>query len=329
MSLMPLFGQRRERTVIGLDIGTRHIKAVEARGGLHPRVRRTAEVLTPAGAVVGSVIVQPDRVATAIKSVLQRLKASTKEVAVAVGGSSQFLRRLALPRMPAEELRATLELQPERFIPFAKEGAVFDLALLGDTGAASGEINVLLAAAPNKAVEGLLEACKLARIKVVKIDVETLALHRALVAAEVTLEKEPVGILDIGAEVARLSLFEAGTPIVTRSLEIGTTLQELLLTGSDAGNLPELMADLLLDLRRSMDFALPQYQIDPPRRLYLVGGGSILAQLAEIAEAYLRTELPRLSDNFQVMVPNVTGSRVMPSHLLAYGLALAMEGVQS
>jgi Tfp pilus assembly PilM family ATPase len=324
---MGLFGSMRERVIIGLDIGSRRIKAVEARGGKRPKVRRTAQVPTPEGAVQGGVVVQPERLATALKSVVQRLRAPAKEVAVAVGGSVAFLRRMPLPVMPAEELRSMLELQTDRFIPFAKEGAEFDLAILGEAG--NGEMHVLLAAAPAKAVAGLMQACKAARLKLVKVDVEPLALQRGLVAAGCVGEFESIGILDLGHELARLSLFEDGKPLLTRNLELGPEFQQAQAEAREDENLPARLADLLLDLRRSLDFALAQYQGALPSRLLLVGGGARLPGLDRICTDYLRQNVARLPEEFAVLVPDLSLARLEPGELLAFGLALCKEGARA
>lgn len=322
---MGLFGGGGEHVIIGLDIGSRRIRAVEAKGGKRPRVRRTAEVATPEGALHGGVVQDPQRLAAALKSVMQRVKASSTEVAVAVSGSATFLRRMPLPEMPESELRGMLELQMDRFIPFAKDGAEFDLAVLGEAG--GGEMHVLLAAAPSRVVEGLQEACRLARLKLVKIDVEPLALQRGLVAIGICGEHESVGILDIGQESARLSLFEAGNPLLTRNLDPGDEARQAFAAPEAQSVEAEVLADLLLDLRRSLDFALAQYQSAPPTRLWLVGGGARMPGLAEMCSEYLLNSVSRLPDDFRVELPDLSLVRLNPGELLAFGLALSAKEV--
>ena len=304
-------------TLVGVDAGSTEIKvaAVRATRGTSFAVLGTGSGVTPAGLMERGQIADPQRLGAAIKEVLQQARIRQRRAALVVPSSLGFVRRLTFPPMPLKELRASIDLQPDRFIPFAHEGAVYDVYPLPCPPEAT-EQAVVVGAAPRKVVESLMAAARSAGITPVRVDLEPLALFRAALATGQASPQTALAIVDLGASAAKISLFEEGVPIVSRVVDMPAFQNEQRAEGTD---------ELFWDIRRSLEFALTQVAL-PLTRVLITGGVGGDDYLALSLTAYLRGFLAnRLPGDFRVEPLRDPDERVASSHMVALGLSLPPE----
>ena len=350
---------------VGLDIGTASIKLVEtvlpARARV--RVRHLSSLPTPAGSVTEGVVIHPTRVASALKALWQRANPRTRRVALSVGGQHVMVRRLPFPKMRLPELRKILTLQLDRYIPFARDGAFWDIWPLGP-GVNPAEMDILLGAAPVRQVQALLQACRQAGLQPVRVEVDAIPLVRALIGSGMIRTDSSVAVLDIGAGGSRISLTEGGIPVLTRFLgqipgsatEVvpapvaggtdgedapaprrGAAVQDplameleglesfaRLLAAQDAGLDPDL-EDYFWDVRKGIEFTMAAARAFHPEALFLTGGGAT-PLLAQRLEHYLKEWLgERLGEGFSVRIAETPMLNLLPEFNLAFGLAIPPE----
>jgi type IV pilus assembly protein PilM len=309
-----LFGSRG---LVGVDAGSRAIKVVEAEaaGGGRFSVGGVGAAPTPPDVFDRGQVHDVKGLAQALREALAQSKIRTRRAALAVPAQVGFVRKITFPRMPLKELRAAIDLQPDRYIPFARDGAVYDIHPL-PPDPAKPEVSVIVAAAPRQAVAGLMEAAKLAGLTPVRIDLEPLTLYRAAVATGQADRNGSTGIVDLGGSAAKISLFEGEVPVISRVVDIHLDDPADRATATD---------DLFWDIRRSLEFALTQLQM-PLSRVLITGGGGVDDYLALSLSAYLRGFLAhRLPGDFRVEPMRDPQSRVPLSHMLAFGLSLPPE----
>ncbi len=111
---------------IGLDIGSTAVRAVELTGGDKPTVIHAAQVPLPAGAVENGEVRETEAVAEALRELWQRGGFKQKRVWLGVGNQRVVVREIALPYMAEKDLRASLGLQVQEFIPMPVDDAVLD-----------------------------------------------------------------------------------------------------------------------------------------------------------------------------------------------------------
>jgi len=308
-------------SIVGVDVGTHSIKILEVAVSSKrlTEVRKAAEAETPPGYSAGQV---PDvqALGQTLRQAFRSAKIRSRRVALAVPAQVGFVRKLMVPVMPEKELRAAIDLQPDRYIPFARDGVVYDLHLLPGP-APEGQMWAVIAAAPRKCVSDLMAACKAAGLKVVRVDLEPLALYRAALATEQAAPDQGVCLVDLGSESARISLFEGGIPIISRTIDMPRSSVEGV-ADPFAGVATE---DLFYDIRRSLEFALTK-TAQPPSRVLIAGGFGNDAYVALSLTAYLRGFLAeRLPAGFRVEAMQDPAQRVPLAHMLAFGLALPPE----
>src|SRR6202046_2857102 len=116
---MWLPGGRKGKQLVGLDIGSSSIKAVELKAtkagyelvsfGMEPLAQDT---------VVDGAIMDAPPVANAISKIFDAQRIKTKNVATSVSGHSVIVKRVPLPLMTEEELYDRIPSEASQHIPF-------------------------------------------------------------------------------------------------------------------------------------------------------------------------------------------------------------------
>src|SRR5207248_4633929 len=95
--------------VIGLDIGTHAVRAVElSLGRGRPVVRRMGQVTVPPGAVSAGEIIDASEVSAALKRLWKEVGFRSTSVIVGVANSRVVARMAELPDLPDAERRTSL-----------------------------------------------------------------------------------------------------------------------------------------------------------------------------------------------------------------------------
>ncbi|MGC9319879.1 MAG: type IV pilus assembly protein PilM [Armatimonadota bacterium] len=174
--------------VLGLDIGTAFIKAAEIqlRGDEYHVVGRPAVIPTPENAVRGGVVVDAPAVAEALEEVRVRYGARVKKAVASVGGDSSVVVRITeVPKMSDRELDEAIQWELDEQTPFPVDEVIYDYAPIErpDADPEATEMEVLMAVAQEDLVDAHVDAMQGAGMVPVAIDVEPLAIGRALVEA--------------------------------------------------------------------------------------------------------------------------------------------------
>jgi type IV pilus assembly protein PilM len=141
------------RTAVGLDIGTSGVRAAELAFGKGPAtLQRFGQVALPVGAVRDGEVADPQLVADAIKHLWSTAKFSSKRVVLGVANQKVIVRQVDLPWMPNDELRKSLPMQVQDFIPIPVEQAILDYHAIEEVndGAGARALRVLLVAASRR-----------------------------------------------------------------------------------------------------------------------------------------------------------------------------------
>lgn len=223
---MPKNGGPASGIVLGLDLGSKFIKAVEvsSKGG-ELELLSAGIVPTPAGLFSGDVIVDPQGTAEVIRALLQQIGTHTNKVVMTVKGqTSLVVRIIEVPKMKEEELADAMRWEIERHVPFASTGAVtMDYAPLQpmDTVPDEGTGEVLMAVAEEGLIKAVVDTLELAGLEPLAIDIEPLALGRCFVSKDPLLKNSTVAILQMGARSSDLTVIGFDNPRLTRILNIG------------------------------------------------------------------------------------------------------------
>ena len=223
-----MFGLKKEKAVVGLDIGTYAIKAVE----LHARskgkrsvyeVARIGYELLPRDAIVEGSISNPAAVAETIKTLFERSKIGNKDVVISIAGNSVIIKKIALPAMETEELAESIIWEAKHNIPYPYEETHVDYAILKPPlGAEERNLEILLVAVKKDKITAHSGVVRQARKNLEAVEVDAFALYNALeINYPEDFQEKTIALVNMGANITTLVISERGSPQLFRDLAIG------------------------------------------------------------------------------------------------------------
>jgi type IV pilus assembly protein PilM len=145
-----VFGIGKSKSVVGLDIGSSAVKAVELKAaGNNYRVAAFGSQPVPPDSIVDGAIIDAGAVADAIRRLFEGNKAfKAKDVCASLSGNAVIVKKISLPTMTEAELAESIYWEAEQYIPFDIQDVNLDYQILdrGDAGGKS-SMDVLLVAA--------------------------------------------------------------------------------------------------------------------------------------------------------------------------------------
>ncbi|MFI7588891.1 type IV pilus assembly protein PilM [Spongisporangium articulatum] len=323
------------RTAIGLDIGTSVVRAAElsfSRSGT--TLERFGQVVLPDGAVRDGEVVDPDRVAEALKHLWAATGFGGKKVMIGVANQRVVVRRLELPWMERAELRESLAFQVQDVLPFDVEQSVTDFFPMEEFFDPSGArmLRGLLVAADRDSVLNSVRCVEAAGLHVESVDLSSFAVLRSM-GRQTDLTVGTEALVDVGARVTNVVVHSAGVPHFVRILLMGgqdvtdavseslgvpqdtaeAMKQELarLQNGAESATIEDSVAqssqDFVDEVRGSLDYYAASNAGPMIERIVLSGGGSQLAGLVDRLSAALGR-------------PVVLGDPLSPLHVGRTGL---------
>jgi type IV pilus assembly protein PilM len=206
--------------VVGLDIGSSSVKAVELsrRGrGKEFELTHLGVAPMPAEAIVQGAFLNSSAIVEAIREAVEKAKIRTKNVAAAVCGHSVIVKKVSLPTMTRDELDEQIRWEAEQYIPFDVNEVNLDFQIL-PSGGGEGQMEVLLVAAKKDLVDDYVQVIREAGLVPVAIDVAAFAVENAFEANYEVRPDEVVALVNIGAQVVNINIISNGTPAFTRDI---------------------------------------------------------------------------------------------------------------
>ena len=261
--------------MVGLDIGGDMIKVVEAKAGRDSIIVTGLGVApTPPGSFENGAVVDPQAIGKAVKALLAEAGIRTKRVVCSVSGQgampSLVVRIIQVPNVSPEELKETMKWEIEKQVPFAPTEVVMDFHKIERVGhdPNAQTVDVLMAVAQQDMINNQISAIYASGLKPTALDIQPLAASRALIdIASNGSTAMPTAILNIGATVTDLSIFEGGVlaypspPIMVAGLNFTQAIAAALAVSTEE-------AERLKKERARVDSeqmpALGEYAAEPP-----------------------------------------------------------------
>src|ERR671910_1015586 len=215
---------RRTRSVVGLDIGSSAVKAVELKGsGKAFKVSAFAIEPVPPDSIVDGAIIDGGAVADAIRRLFDRKTFKTKEVAASLSGNAVIVKKISLPVMTEAELSESIYWEAEQYIPFDIQDVNLDYQILDAGDAASGKstMDVLLVAAKKEKIADYTGVIAQAGRSAVVVDVDAFALQNAFEANYGIEPGQVVVLLNAGASATNINILQGDQSVFTRDISIG------------------------------------------------------------------------------------------------------------
>lgn len=188
-------GRKKPDGVVGLDIEAGSVAATEVHVNGVASVRASAIAPLSPGTFHDGEILDPDRLAEALKDLFSRSKLS-KRVRLGVGNQRVIVRTVRLPALEdPKEMDAAVRFQAQEQIPMPLDQAVLEHQVVGGVPGEEGavpQVDVLVVAARRDMISSFLRPIRQAGLHPVGVDLSAFGMIRAL-APEATGETAGVG----------------------------------------------------------------------------------------------------------------------------------------
>jgi type IV pilus assembly protein PilM len=299
-----MFGMGKRKSLVGLDIGSSSVKAVELKltkqgyelvsFGLEPLAQDT---------VVDGAIMDAPAVAERITAIFESQNIKSKDVATSVSGHSVIVKRVPMPVMTEDELYDRIQAEASQHIPFDIADVNLSYQLLETVDS---QMDVLLVAVKKDKILNhtnvLAQAGKTPEV----VDIDAFALQNCF---EVNYEPDPgqvVALLNIGASVMNINIIRGWIPLFTRDVSVGgnqytDALQKELDLGFDdaewlkmGGTRPGVTEEqrasilrsvsdiLILEIQKTFDFFRATASGENIRRIVVAGGTARVPGLLDL-----------------------------------------------
>jgi type IV pilus assembly protein PilM len=340
----------RQKPLVGLDIGSSSVKAVELR-----RTKKGYELVhagleqLASDTVVDGAIMDALSVADSISDVLSRHKIKTKSVATSVSGHSVIVKKIPLPAMTDEELGESIQWEAEQHIPFDIADVSLDYQVLNASATSSMADVLLVAVKKDKILNHTNVITQAGKIPTV-VDIDAFAVQNAFETNYDPASNATVALLNIGASIMNILVAKGGTPLFTRDVSVGgnqftDALQKemnlsfeeaeqvkkgKLIEGVQSESVSSLMQSvsevLLLEIQKTFDFFRATTGGEQLQRVYVSGGCAKVEGFLDLLQARLGLPVEMLDPFKNIAIGKGIDldllDEISPSMVVAVGLAL-------
>jgi len=350
-----VFGLGKGKAVVGLDIGSSAVKAVEIKPqGKGYKVTAFGSEPVPPDSIVDGAIIDGGAVADAIRRLFQNKAFKTKEVAASLSGNAVIVKKISLPVMTEAELSESIFWEAEQYIPFDIQDVNLDYQILDKGGDGKGTMDVLLVAAKKEKIADYTGVISQAGRVPVVVDVDAFALQNAY-SLNYGDSSAVVVLLNAGASSININIVSGGQSVFTRDISMGgnayteAVQKELNLPFESAEQLKKghavegvtfedakrvlhaITENVLLEIQKTFDFFKATASSDRIDRIILSGGASRVDGFAQALQERFGSAVvsfdPFRTVSFDPAKFGVTDpENVMATAAVAVGLALRRVG---
>lgn len=352
----------------GLDISDLSLKiaALRRQGDFFDLASFEEEEIKP-GIIKEGEIKDEVALIKAIREALKKTigeKLKTKHVVVSLPEEKAFLQVIRLPLMSEEDLKSAVIFEAENYIPLPVDQVYLDYQIVNPLTERLDHLDVLLAALPKSTIDPYLSCLKSAGLKVKAMEIESLAISRALIKNEISLL--PVLLIDAGATRTSFIVYAGSslrftssipvscrhfTQIISKALNVPPAEAEKLkikygLITDDKNGQPNIFESLvpsLVDLVQQIKKHLDYYQSHSFHehltsgdkgisKILLCGGGANLKGFPEFLSEQLKIKVEPGNPWSNILSDNQKETARLPfgeSLRYATALGLALRGIKN
>jgi len=351
MSFLDSLFAKKEKSVLGVDIGSSSLKVVQLRKEKGQAILETYGELALgpySGMEVGQATnLSAEQITETLKDLLREAKVTTTSCGVSIPYARSLLTLVSLPyRADSKEQKTVIELEARKYVPVPIAEVQLDWFIVPQVGpsgnaAARDKIEVLLVAVHNDEMSLLQQVVAGAGLSASFYEIEIFSTIRAAVDDPV----KPVMVLDVGAASTKAYIIEHGVVALSHAISSGSQdiTRAIAVSGNvsiaeaealkkregfgDGGALgsPELVfSRIFAEVRR----VLIQYETTHKKSvtsIIFTGGGGITKELDDYAKKIFSIDI-RVADPFAkteapaFMRPIL--QEIGPEFAVAVGLAL-------
>ena len=211
-----------KKKTIGLDIGNSSIKMVEleiSKKGVE--LVSFQSIQTPNGCMKLGEIVDPEALASQIRTLVTQSKTKRKGACIGVWGTAVFVKRITVGLMDENIIGDQIRFEAEQILPYNLDVVNLDYQILRNVSRGQDSTHVLVVAAQKDFVFKYAEVSELAGLSCEVIDLSSFALANTFEMNYGVNKEGVVAVINIGSETSNFVVIEKGDVVLARDLPAG------------------------------------------------------------------------------------------------------------
>jgi type IV pilus assembly protein PilM len=203
----------------GLDISDNSLRFIKLEKKRGCYIYSSGEQNFPKGILKGGEVIKEEEFIKIIKDFVSKNKAiKTKNVIASLPEEKSYIQIISMPKMSHEDLKTAIIFEAENYIPVAIEEVYLDFEIIDNH---EDHMNVLIAALPKTTVDPYFSALKKAGLKPLVLEIESLAVSRALLHKD-ERPVPPTLLVDFGGNKTSFIIYSNNTILFTSSFVISS-----------------------------------------------------------------------------------------------------------
>ena len=348
---------RKNKTLLGLDIGSGFIKVVELKdSGSVYTLQNFGVAALPADVIVDGTVMDAEVIVNTIKNLITNLKAKKKRICTSVSGHSVIIKKIILPLVDEATIEATIQQEATQHIPYDINDVNLDFQILGPSIDNQENLDIVLVAAKKETINDYLMLVEMAGLNPVVLDIDAFALENVY---EYNYEEEYLeavtALVNIGANLTSINIITTGVTSFSRNITFGSRLitehlqksfnlnyeqAELLKLGSPiqeqgAAEVYRAIGDAIFPLINEIDKAIEFFHnssMTPEKvqKIVLSGGGAMVPGITQQLSRVNGIDVETINPFRNIIIPEKMFDQeyikaIAPLAAIATGLALRKD----
>ncbi len=296
---------------VSLDFGAAFVKVLK---GNKDRIENFGLISNPIGKATPDSEAEAISLATALKGLFTEKKLEVAKARIVLSESSVYSRIISMPVLSSAELANAIKWEAEQYIPVPLEEVQLSWEIVNrpDRKTGNEKMTVLLIAAPNQTIQGLMSVLSKLVIEPEVIESEMVATTRTLNLSD----KVVTILLTLGASAASISIFDGQAMIFTHRIDSGSTaitraissslslplnqaeeykrsygIQSNVLEGKLFQVISPMATLWVQEIKKAQSFATERGLLNRSAKIILTGGGSLMPGLVQFLSAQTGIEV--------------------------------------
>lgn len=348
-----LFGSKQ---LIGMDIGTNYIKAVELKMSQKKfKLVSFNYASTPPGVIEHGTLKNIEPLVPVILDLIQKMHTETKKICLSLCGGNIIVKQIVLPEIDdASHIKDVVSDEAEQYIPHDLNNAHLQYHILKNQEKGS-VTRALIISAQKDTIFSFLELAQHLTLQCTVIDVASFALFNCFINNYPHIQEDTVVLLNVGSTITNFVVLENGEITFAKDLFIGGDLynknlinlmqvseeeaESLKMSASHNQPVPPDITQIIEnthktiaeDIKKNFDFYYARSDQIKIQKLFITGGASLTQNIVPFLNKALGIEIEvinpfSLISYDQKKFTSEYISQIAPYASIAIGLAMRYAG---
>ena len=216
------FADHKKKQLVGLDIGSSSLKAVELKSTGKDAYALAAygfEEISPEWIADGA-IMAAEPIADAINHIFSSQHIHNNNVVTSISGHSVIVKKISIHLQDEEDLAESIRWEAGQHLPFDIDDVNFDFQVMGENSATD-MLDVLFVAVKKDRIQSYINVFNQAKKTPVILDVDAFALQNAYEFNYEPKSNSTAALLNIGANKMMINLVSGAEFLFTRDISVG------------------------------------------------------------------------------------------------------------